>query len=158
MSCLRAALLPALLVAFAPLTHAQPKDDPKSDDAKALKALEGKYTLTALSVGGKPVAKPEAERETFAVRDGKLIAVSPDGKKEDPLAMKLSGTNVDFTEPGKAGGPHMLGVYKLDGKTLTFCLVESNKPADRPKDTTAAGDGVIKMVLEKVEEKPKDKK
>ena len=48
-------------------------------------------------------------------------------------------------------------MYKLDGKTLTLCLVESNKPADRPKDTAAAGDGVIKMVLEKVEEKPKDK-
>jgi uncharacterized protein (TIGR03067 family) len=158
MSRLRALLLPALLVAVAPATFAQPKEDPKSDDAKALKALEGKYTLTGLSVGGKSIAKPEADRETFAIRDGKLIAVSPDGKKEDPLVMKLSGANVDFTEPGKPGGPHMLGVFKVDGPKLIFCVVESNKPADRPKDTAGDGAGVIKMEFTKVEEKPKDKK
>ena len=73
------------------------------------------------------------------------------------MALKLDGANVDLTEPGKKGGPHMLGVYKLDGKTLTLCLAESDKPADRPKDVTATGDKLLTFVLEKAAD-PKDKK
>ena len=141
----------ALLLAFALPAAAQ------DDAAKALKALEGKYTLVSLTVAGKQLTKPEKDRESFVLRDGKLIAVAADGKKEDPLTMKLAGANVDFTEPGRTGGPHMLGVYKLDGKTLTFCVAESDKPADRPKDVTATGDRIMTMVLEKAAE-PKDKK
>jgi uncharacterized protein (TIGR03067 family) len=140
-----------LLLAFALPAAAQ------DDAAKAMKALEGTYTLVSLTVAGKQLPKPEKDRESFAVRDGKFIAVSPDGKKEDALAMKLDGANVDFTEPGKKGGPHMVGVYKLDGKTLTICVVESDRPADRPKDVAATGDKVVTFVLEKAAE-PKDKK
>ena len=140
-----------LLLAFALPVAAQ------DDAAKALKALEGKYTLVSLTVAGKPSTKPEKDRESFVLRDGKLIAVAADGKKEDPLALKLDGANVDFTDPGRKGGPHMLGVYKLDGKTLTFCFAESDKPADRPKDVTATGDRLLTLVLEKAAE-PKDKK
>jgi uncharacterized protein (TIGR03067 family) len=141
----------ALLFAFALPAAAQ------DDAAKALKALEGKYTLVSMTVAGKQMTKAEKDRESFVIRDGKLIAVSGDGGKEDPLVLKLAPPAVDFTEPGKEGGPHMVGVYKLDGKTLTFCLVESDKPADRPKDVTATGDRIITMVLEKAAE-PKDKK
>ena len=139
----------ALLLAFALPAAAQ------DDAAKAIKALEGKYTLVSLTVAGKQLTKPEKDRESFVLRDGKLIAVAADGKKEDPLAMKLDGANVDFTEPGRTGGPHMLGVYKLDGKTLTFCFVESDKPADRPKDVTATGGGVVTLVLARVADEKK---
>lgn len=114
------------------------------------KSLEGKYTLKSLSVAGKTLDRPEKDRETLVIRDGNLIAVSADGKKEDPIAIKFDGDKVDFTEPGRKGGPHMVGVYKLDGQTLTFCVVESDKPADRPKDVTATGDGIITMVLARV--------
>ena len=141
----------ALLLAVALPVAAQ------DDAAKAMKELEGKYTLVSMTVAGKQLSRPEKDRETFVIRDGKLIAVSADGGKEDPLALKLTPPAVDFTEPGKKGGPHMVGVYKVDGKTLTFCLVESDKPADRPKDVTATGDRIITMVLEKVAE-PKVKK
>ena len=69
------------------------------------------------------------------------------------LMLMASGLNFGM----RRSGPHMLGVYKLDGKTLTFCVAESDKPADRPKDVTATGDRIMTMVLEKAAE-PKDKK
>jgi len=136
----------ALLLAVALPVAAQP--DPA-------KALEGKYTLVSLTVAGKALDRPAKDRETFVLRDGKLFAVSADGKKEDPMTLKFDGAKVDFTEPDRKGGPHMVGVYKLDGKTLTFCFVESDKPADRPKDVTATGGGVVTLVLARVADEKK---
>ena len=135
--------LAAVALLFAVALPAAAQTDPA-------KALEGQYTLVSLKIGGKALDRPEKDRESFVILDGKLIAVSGDGKKEDPIALKFDGQKVDFTEPNRKGGPHMVGVYKLDGKSLTFCFVESDKPADRPKDVTVTGDRVLVLVLARV--------
>lgn len=143
--------IPLVILLAVPLSAQEP--------AKIIKDLEGKYTLISMTMGGKSMMRPEKDRESFEIKGGQLIAISPDGKRRDPIVIRVSVDPpvIDFVEPGRAGGPHMLGVYQIDGKKLTLCFVESNKPTDRPKDVKATGEKIAVMVLEKVVE-VKDKK
>lgn len=133
------------------------------------KTLEGKYALVAVTAAGKQLPRPEKDRESFEIRldkkdakTGVLLAIPNDPKREpDPLNFVIDSANpqaIAFTEPGKKGGPHMHGVFKLDGKTLTICVVESDKPADRPANVNVTGEKIITFVLEKQLTEPKAKK
>lgn len=155
----------AAAVLFALALPAVAQDGP----GPAVKELEGKYTLVSLTAGGKQLPRPDSERERFEIRGdakvlnaGTLLAIPTDPKREpDPIRIVLDPTAtpkaVAFTDPMKKGGPHMYGIYKLDGKTLTICLAESDKPTDRPTDFAAAGERIVTLVLEKQAD-AKDKK
>ena len=121
-------------------------------------SLEGGWTLVGLEKDGKKIAEEDVAKLPAEVRKiratgDKLIATK--GGKDDPLSYKLDGTKspgeIDMTETGDDGKPKKsLGIYKLEGGVLTICAVESDKPADRPKEfkSTAENKAMI-MVLKK---------
>ena len=141
--------LVALLTA-APLFAApgvKEKDGPKKADP----ALVGEWVVEKAVVGGKE--KP--------VRPGSGLTVTADGRMtltEGGINQKLEGpltidptkapAALDFTPDGPAAkGVPFAGIYKIEGDTLTVCLVIG---ADRPARFEApAGDRLMLMTLKR---------
>ena len=118
-------------------------------------SLEGTYLLVGMEAGGKQFAteeelakEPEGER-IFKVTADKMIATK--NGKEDPVTYKLdpSKTPKEIDLAGKkfdGKDEKMYGIYKLEGDKLTICMVESDKPADRPKEFKTADKGKSVMM------------
>ena len=122
-----------------------------ADDAeKAMKELEGTYTLKALTKGGK-----SAPDEVFAnfkemvLKDGKITLKL---KEKDQVAkIKLDPTkkpaHIDLTPTeGPEKETTMKGIYLYEKGTLTIVLA---REGERPKDFKAEGDDVGKIVFQR---------
>ncbi|MBA4067660.1 MAG: hypothetical protein C0501_28940 [Isosphaera sp.] len=123
-------------------------------DKKAEK-LDGSWLIVGMEKGGEKLPDeffkkaPEKER-TVRIAGDKMIAMK--GDKEDAIAVKFDPTKTPMqmtateTKPG-GKGETTVGIYKVEGDTLTICMVESDKEADRPKEFKTGKDSKAMILV-----------
>ncbi|MSR54002.1 MAG: TIGR03067 domain-containing protein [Gemmataceae bacterium] len=122
------------------ITLAAPADkDGKAEPGK----IEGNWIVEKYIQGGKENEKRKGSHFTF--KDGEVSVQEEGGKgiayKVDP---KANPATLDLTA---AGG--ILGVYKIDGDTLTICFPKGEK-GERPKKfESPEGSELVLMVLKR---------
>jgi uncharacterized protein (TIGR03067 family) len=141
------ALCAAAAIAFLSMQSA------RADKKKAVKdekAILGTWTVESYQEGGQKAAKEVIETLSVVFSaDGKMKAIQ--GEKEQELTWKL--------DPGKKPkqfsvtndkGREVLGIYKLDGDTLTVCWARGG---DRPDEfASKKGTSVVLQVLKRQKE------
>jgi uncharacterized protein (TIGR03067 family) len=136
-----------LSLTLAATIAASPGDQAKDD----LKQLQGDWTITSMEEGATKVPDD--------ILKGMAIQIKDDGftvKEKDRVSVefrfKLDPSKtpraVDFTYlTGLDKGRTVLGIYRLAGDTVTFCVSEPGK--ERPKDFTRAADTMQNLVVVK---------
>ncbi|QJW94308.1 TIGR03067 domain-containing protein [Frigoriglobus tundricola] len=127
------------------------------DDKKGLP--EGAYTIIAIEIGGKPIPKDLLDKATDAERALKITSdtiIATKGGKDDPATYTINSAqmppqiNMTAKRPGSSKDDKMYGIYKLDGDTLTICLVTSDDAKDRPAEfKTAPNSQAVMMTLKR---------
>jgi uncharacterized protein (TIGR03067 family) len=144
-------MMPAVLALAVTLAAPAAKEAPKKDPP----SLVGEWAAETAVIGGKLDNPPPGTTWTFTA-DGKSVlqvgggqaAAGSDAKyttdaKKDPA-------QVDVSEGPK--GKSMKGIYKVEGDTLTLCLVQDGD--DRPTAfESPAGSKAILITLKKVKKK-----
>jgi uncharacterized protein (TIGR03067 family) len=123
------------------------------DGKKDLPGLVGEWAAESAVVRGKPDNPPPGTTWTFTA-DGKSVLRVGDGNgevagtyKADP---KKDPAEVDITA-GPKGGP-VKGLYKVEGDTLTLCLVTDGE--ERPKKIESPADSkAIVITFKRVKKK-----
>ena len=133
------------------VTLAAPAKDGKKDQP----SLVGEWAAETATVGGKPENPPPGTTWTFTA-DGKSVLNVGGGKAEGGLDAKYTTdakkdpAQVDISE-GPKGMP-MKGIYKVDGDTLTLCLVQEGQ--ERPTAfESPAGSMAILITLKRAKKK-----
>lgn len=122
------------------------------DVEKALKELNGSYSLKSLSKGGQ--SPPEAAIKEFkgmTIKDGVMTLQIKD--KEEAATLKIDPTkkpaHLDLSPTtGPEKGKTFPGLYRFEKGELTIVLVEDG---ERPKDLKADGKDVMTLVFTKNE-------
>jgi uncharacterized protein (TIGR03067 family) len=128
----------------------------KKEGKKAVK-LEGTYLIVGIEMGGERIpdeflGKAPEEERTVKITADKLISAKKG--KDDSISYKIdaskSPAHITTTENKDGKVETSYGIYKLDGDTLTICMIESGKPEDRPKDFKSAKNSrSVLLVLKK---------
>jgi uncharacterized protein (TIGR03067 family) len=120
-------LLIGLALAFAaPAGKDAPKKDPPS--------LVGEWLAESGVKGGKPDNPPPGTTMTFTadgkvfIKDNKKDSMEFATYKADP---KKNPAEIELVPPPAVKDVSMLGIYKIDGDTLTICI---DMGGDRPKE------------------------
>lgn len=122
-------------------------------------SLEGTYLIVGVEMNGKNlpdelVTKGPEDERTIKITADKMIVMKMG--KEDPATYTLDKSKnpphinlVGKKDDGKDEKMH--GIYKLDGDTLTLCMVESDKAEDRPTEfkTTKDNKAMIMTMTKK---------
>jgi len=114
-------------------------------DEKALKELEGTYTVTSMEKAGKPAPKDITDTLKVTIKgDEFVIVIGGDEKKAkvkvDPAAKPAS---IDITpSDGPEKGKSFPGIYKVEKGEVTITFVEKEK-GERPKDFKSEGDAIV---------------
>jgi len=113
------------LVVAAPGAKDAPKKDPPS--------IVGEWVGESGIRGGKPDNPPSGTTITFT-KDGKvLMKEGGDDKSHETTYTadpKKDPAEIDIVPPAGEKGPAMVGIYKIEGDTLTLCF---STGGDRPK-------------------------
>lgn len=118
--------------------------DDKKDGKKTAK-LEGTYVIVGLEMGGEKIpdeflGKSPEDELTVKITGDKLISTKKG--KDDSISYKIdtskSPAHITTTETKAGKTETSYGIYKIDGDTLTICMVESEKAEDRPKEFKSA--------------------
>jgi uncharacterized protein (TIGR03067 family) len=127
-----------------------------ADDAeKALKEMEGTYSLKSLTKGGKAApAEVIAEFKEMMIKGDKITLKLKD--KDQIARLKLDPTkkpaHLDLTPTeGPEKDKTMKGIYKYEKGTLTIALARND--GDRPKDFKEESDEVGTIVFQKKSDK-----
>ena len=132
-----------LLLALANTRPAAAADAPADDRAK----MVGTWTVVAADKGGNP-APPEVTAKMSVVITAAEITIK-DGDRAEPATIVATDptqkpATIDLGAAKQQGEPPVLGIYKLDGDTLTICFRKGGGP--RPTEFKA-GDGVALLEL-----------
>jgi uncharacterized protein (TIGR03067 family) len=126
-------LIAILSLAFAPAPFPRPL---KADPGKAdLKKMQGEWECVSWSLNGNPLVT--VNRRVTAVYDGNRMSCLTNGvatakwvvtldPSKEPKRMDLKDVN--------APGETLLGIYKLDGDTLTCAFRNQANTSERPTD------------------------
>jgi uncharacterized protein (TIGR03067 family) len=145
-------MYPTLLTALALVAGAPaPKEPPKKD----VNPLLGEWVGEKAETAGMPLPVPAGGMRMDFQPDGKLVI--KEGTKGPEEAGYTANSKKDPHEidlmPPAAGGKvmTMLGIYKVDGDTLTMCLAATG---GRPtKFESAAGQATILMTFKRAKKK-----
>jgi uncharacterized protein (TIGR03067 family) len=128
--------------------------DDKGDAKKEFEKLKGTWKFTSMEMDGNPVPKSEDmptitfDGDKFAVKAGGVVLQA--GTQTIDPSKKPYTVDAKVTE-GEGKGNTMLGIYKVDGDTLTACFDPTGKK--RPTEfKTTAGSGHM-LVTAKREKK-----
>lgn len=116
--------------------------------------LDGTYVIVGMERRGEKAPEAvftkesEADR-TIKIAGDKLIATK--GGKDDTITVKYDSSknpkHITTTESKPNGKTEtMYGIYKLEGDTLTVCVVESDKESDRPTEFKTTKEGKTMMM------------
>ena len=120
-------------------------------DEKALKELEGTYTVVAMEKGGKAAPKEATESIKIAFKGDELILTTEGGEKKAKIKVDTSKTpnTIDISPlDGDAKGKTFPGIYKAEKGEVTLVFTEKG---DRPKELKSEGESM--MVKMKKDEK-----
>jgi uncharacterized protein (TIGR03067 family) len=144
------------------------KDDEKpkvvvaltEEQKKELGKLSGTFKVTKFERDGKPSSADELKKMKVVqkVAEWTFFLGEDATKGRDVVMPDKTPKAIDSTyTDGRDKGKTVKGIYKIDGKTITYCWAASEK--DRPTEfATKADDGSTLMVLERMEEKKPDDK
>jgi uncharacterized protein (TIGR03067 family) len=156
-----------LLVAVLGLVVAA--DEPPGED---MKALQGSWHLSSVEINGTATGDSSAKPGPILVIKTNTMALLPEAQekgkaapdKDQDVPVKIT-FEIDQTKTPKTIDTKTvrkettvveLGIYELNGDTLTVCMARSGDP--RPTDMkTKDGDGRRKFVFKRAADKPKDK-
>lgn len=125
-------------------------------DEKALKELEGTYTVTALEKAGKPAPKEVTDAVKISIKGDAFVLSF--GSEEKKAKIKVDGSKtpgtIDITPTdGPEKDKTFPGIYKLEKGEVTLVFVEKG---DRPKEFKSEGEAML--VKMKKDEKKEEKK
>ena len=115
------------------VVRAVAEDAPKENASKPDKdKLQGAWILVSHEVGGQKL-EPDDDHKGKVVVDGDTMTLMM-GNKSMTVTFKLDESKkvkaIDMTETNNGVAETHLGIYQLDGDTLTIC--KSHPPMDRP--------------------------
>ena len=139
-------MTPLLLALAAP----GPKDAPKPDPAQ----VRGEWVVERYLLGGKGV---DRERGLTAIIDEGTMALVRDGRRKEAVGIRLdpaaAPARIDLIPPGREKEEAILGIYKVEGDTLTLCFPKGGR-ADRPtKFESPADTSIVLMTLKRAKKK-----
>ena len=135
-------------------------DDPKSAIAVETAKHQGTWAVVSMEWEGKKTPAEIVAKITRVV-DGEHVTWKREGKPFAGTTVKLDSTTdpnlIDVTPDGGPGRDKpVLGIYKLDGDTLTICMGDPAKP--RPKAFSSdKGSKQTLMMFRRVANVPKVK-
>lgn len=105
-----------------------------ANDEKDLEKLHGTWTAVLWKRGPGEVGKDKVATELVLGKDGYKFPVGINRVSAAGAVKIVPGKGeIDFTPgDGPAKGKTLLGIYKLDGDTLTICFASAGLP--RPKE------------------------
>jgi uncharacterized protein (TIGR03067 family) len=136
-----------LLLSLAILVAAPgPKDPPKKEPT-----IVGEWIGENATSGGMALPVPQGGINFTFTADGKLTVQEPgSGKAGDAgtyqIDPKKTPAEIDLIPPGERNEPTILGIYKLDGDTLTLCFHQGGPGSERPKNFESPA-GAKSMVM-----------
>jgi uncharacterized protein (TIGR03067 family) len=140
-------VLLALAVTFsAPAAKEAPKKDPPS--------IVGEWAGETAEAGGKPLPVPPGGITMEFLADGKVVireGPKPATTAEYTADPKKSPAEIDLKPSEKAKDLMFVGVYKIEGDTLTMCLRIGGKRPE--KFESPAGSDSVLMTLKRVKKK-----
>jgi len=137
--------LSVFLLTVVPARADTPKD---AEIKKDVEKFQGKWTVASIEENGKPAPADEVAKFEVTVK-GDVFTVKIKDENNRELTIKLDPTQKPATidlVPKDAKDKTVLGIYKLDGDTLTIAGTDEKK--ERPTDFTA-GKGVTVLVLKR---------
>jgi uncharacterized protein (TIGR03067 family) len=133
----------SVLVGLALVVGAPAKKDPPAKDPPT---LIGEWVGESGTRGGKPQNPPPGTTLAFLAdgtvrfREGGASKLEGGSYKADP---KKSPAEIDITPPEAAKGEILLGIYKIEGDTLTLCFALGG---ERPKEFAAPAGSEVMLV------------
>jgi uncharacterized protein (TIGR03067 family) len=124
------------------------------DAEKALKELQGEYTVKELVRAGKADEEEAKSVEKMVIKDDQLTLYIKG--REEPAKIKLDPSkkpgHIDISPTRGDKGETIPGIYKYEKGTLTIAFAKG-KDATRPKDFDAKGENDMKAVFVKKDAK-----
>jgi uncharacterized protein (TIGR03067 family) len=114
----------------------------RADDKDPYKAIAGKWTVTRMEIGGKVQDKSNdtSGEFDFGTDVVKFAATGTDAAEfKHELRPKSKPAEINLFANSKYSKLVLRGIYKVDGDTLTVCVVPGN--VDRPTRFESTKDG-----------------
>jgi uncharacterized protein (TIGR03067 family) len=118
-------------------------DKEKKEDKDDLKKMEGEWQVTAWEQGGNSLPAEAVEGSTWTVKGDKYTFVMGNNTEEGTFKLdagkKPPTIDLDIMS-GNCKGNNQVGIYKVEGDTITFCF---NRPGatGRPTEFKSTEDG-----------------
>ena len=141
-------MTPSLLIGLALVAGAPAK----KEDPKKAASLEGEWTADRWVEGGRERVRPIwfkfGPDGKFAVREGDRKNPEEGSYKAD---VRKDPAEIDIHPPEGRTNPPILGIYNVEGDTLTLCVAKGGSDSQRPaKFESPDGSRVAVFTLKRV--------